>query len=277
MSFSRDTSLDMSQLECLSAHRVETIFMKKNIPWAMCWVAVGTIAGVLGAFVIKADDAVGYLNDNGAAVTAIFTIVLAFSTVGLWQATYRLWDAAERQMELTRQVAVAGKASAEAAKEAVDLGRVTAEHQLRAYISTHSFTIPIGLVDQNGRIDLHYMIKNDGQTPANNVVIHYGLWLAAPDEKPEWRDFSMRSGSFNLAPGRSIRNGAVLMLPLGNDQWNRLRSRALHLHFFGQVDYTDVFGHPRKTQFFETTGVGSDDQASGTFALGAVEIPLTVT
>lgn len=251
--------------------------MKKNVPWALCWITVGAIVGVIIAFLIRADDAISYLNNNGGAVTAIFTVVLAFSTVGLWQATYRLWDTAERQMDLTRQAALAGTASAQAAKDAVDLGRITSEHQLRAYISAYLFTTPINIVDEEGRLSIHYTIKNDGQTPASNVVIQYGFWIASPNEKPEWRDYMTRSVSLNLAPGRSIMNAAAIMIPPNGDQWNMLRTRALHLHFFGQIDYTDVFGHPRTTQFFETTGVGSQDQAKGTFTLGAIETPLTVT
>ncbi len=251
--------------------------MKKNVPWVLCWITVGAIAGIIIAFLMKADDAIGYLNSNGGAVTAIFTIVLAFSTVGLWQATYRLWDAAERQMDLTRQAALASTASAQAAKDAVDLGRVTSEHQLRAYVSAYSFTTPLGIVDAEGRLCIQYTIKNDGQTPASNVVIQYGCWIASPNEEPQWRDYATRSVPLNLAPGRSIMNAAAIIIPPNEDQWSKLRARALHLHFFGQIDYTDVFGHPRTTQFFETTAVGSPDHAKGTFMLGAIEIPLIVT
>ena len=251
--------------------------MKAKIFWAACWVMLGVFLGAVIAFAIKAGDWIGFLNANGGAVTAIFTIVLAFSTVGLWQATYRLWDTAERQIDLTRQAAVAGQTSAEAAKQAVDLARVTSEHQLRAYVSVHSFTVPLQIVDTEGRLHIKYTIKNDGQTPATDVIVQYGFWLAAPDEKPEWRSFLMRSAGHHLAPGRSIMNGAVLQVPLGLDQWNRLRSRALHFHFFGQIEYTDAFGRPHVTQFFETTGVSSADVDSGTLALGAVELPLIVS
>lgn len=251
--------------------------MKAKIFWTTCWVVLGVFLVAVIAFASKAGDWIGFLNTNGAAVTAIFTIVLAFSTVGLWQATYRLWDTAERQMDLTRQAAVAGQASAEAAKQAVDLARVTSEHQLRAYVSVHSFTVPIQIVDMEGRLQIKYTIKNDGQTPASNVVVQSGFWLAAPDEKPEWRKFLMRSAGHHLAPGRSIMNGAMLQVPLGQDQWNRLRSRALHFHFFGQIEYTDAFGHPHVTQFFETTGASSADADRGTLALGAADMPLTVS
>ena len=46
-----------------------------------------------------------FFDDHNGAVTALFTIVLAISTIGLWSATKKLYDAGERQLEITREAA----------------------------------------------------------------------------------------------------------------------------------------------------------------------------
>ena len=80
---------------------------------------------------------------HNGAVTALFTIVLAISTIGLWSATKKLYDAGERQLEITREAAGKGQSretalslklteepvkaanlSAEAAKEQVAVARM---------------------------------------------------------------------------------------------------------------------------------------------------------
>jgi hypothetical protein len=43
-----------------------------------------------------------FLKENGEAITALFTIILAFSTIGLWLSTNRLWDAGERQLKVVQ-------------------------------------------------------------------------------------------------------------------------------------------------------------------------------
>lgn len=234
--------------------------MRKNIPWALCWMAVGFMGGALVLALFKADNIVGYLNEKGAAVTAAFTVVLGFSTVGLWQATYRLWQTAERQID--------------AAREALDLTRTNNQHQLRAYLTVDTFTSPIALLDAEGWLQVKFRVRNEGQTPARKIVISYGSELVPPDSGPVPRDYRMTGGNYHLVPGRSLLSEIYVQVPPDDDNWARLRSRQLHFHFFGQVEYEDIFGQKRVTEFYETTGAGADDEKMGIRRLGAVETDL---
>lgn len=87
-----------------------------------------------------------FMNKNGEAVTAFFTIVLAVSTIGLWFATNRLYEAGERQMELidknalqqasdNKQFIAAATDSANAAISANQITVTNSEQQLRAYVT----------------------------------------------------------------------------------------------------------------------------------------------
>jgi hypothetical protein len=54
-----------------------------------------------------------FLHENGEAVTALFTIILAVSTIGLWAATNRLYKAGEEQRRSSERIAAEQRQSSE--------------------------------------------------------------------------------------------------------------------------------------------------------------------
>jgi hypothetical protein len=62
-----------------------------------------------------------FLETYEHALVAGFTIVLAFSTIGLWWSTYQLWSAGEKQIALAGTAADAAKRSATVAERALTL------------------------------------------------------------------------------------------------------------------------------------------------------------
>ena len=123
------------------------------------------------------------LDDHNGAVTAVFTIVLAISTIGLWAATRRLWVAGERQFRHARASALAQSratqaslaASVEAAKAATRSAAV-AENALiatdRAWISIKAkVTRPLTFKDDQINLGVDFEIVNVGNAPATDVQL----------------------------------------------------------------------------------------------------------
>jgi hypothetical protein len=72
--------------------------------------AITGLPVVLG---IYRDCAGEFLHENGEAVTAFFTIILAVSTIGLWGATYHLYKAGEEQRLSSERIAAEQRQSSE--------------------------------------------------------------------------------------------------------------------------------------------------------------------
>jgi hypothetical protein len=89
----------------------------------------------------------GLISRHDKSIVAVFTVVLAFSTIGLWISTNRLWEAGEHQLTHLRE---------------------TADRQLRAYIYIEKTNFEHTVT---GDWKIGFRIKNFGQTPAHNVKL----------------------------------------------------------------------------------------------------------
>lgn len=131
-----------------------------------------------------------FIHENSDAIIAVFTIVLAFSTIALWDETKRLRLGADEQADkMERSVTEAGRSakamegvaesmasnvvtvqkSVGIQREIADLQKSVSELQSRAYIAIQF----IGVVPQNTdtkiRFEPRVKLVNIGNTPAYNV------------------------------------------------------------------------------------------------------------
>jgi hypothetical protein len=102
---------------------------------------------------------------------AMFNLILAFSTVGLWAATFFLYRAGEKQIAVTARSSIA-------AIEAANVAGQTLVATQRAWIKASlSVTTPL-IFDKNGATtSVGFKISNIGNTPA--IGITPNAWLMA--------------------------------------------------------------------------------------------------
>ena len=166
------------------------------------------------------------LDANSATLTAIFTIVLAASTIGLWGATIRSVRGAER----------------------------ASERELRAYIWVKGTRIRDMETGARPCVDIE--MRNAGATPARQVVVRAGS-IVCPYPLPPNTPFP-KVGVFPtrtkmvLPPSVEPPFGASApwngVHPLNDAQRDALRlGRDMRLFAFISVEYVDVFDEPRKT------------------------------
>lgn len=156
------------------------------------------IAKITAPIGIYRDCLGDFIHQNGEAITALFTVVLAFSTIGLWLSTRNLWEAGERQIEefkhatetQSKNMEASIKAANDSAKAAFASNQIavfTSEQRLRAYVTaldvhmvTHRQPGRISATGQEIPGPIHtyrfaVVLKNGGQTPAVNIVINSNI------------------------------------------------------------------------------------------------------
>jgi hypothetical protein len=131
-----------------------------------------------------------FVHNNGEAVTAIFTVVLALSTIGLWGATRNLYEAGERQIKTSRQIAAIqarqtrasireARRSADAATESGD----TAKHAFSKLERPYVFLFGVRALESgDGFPFIKFSVANYGKTPA---IIENFRALASITGEPE--------------------------------------------------------------------------------------------
>ena len=210
--------------------------------------------------------ALGFFDMHGEAFTALFTIVLAISTILLWSATQQLWLAGERQIEIAKEAALAaGDAArtardsvevsrdvATAARDSVDVARDTAARQLRAYVSIRNCKVN-HLFTEGQRPIINYEVVNDGQTLATDMKLTAEVYFADKTGN-EHTNFIKESADWGfVGPGRLAEfslNG-----PTPDDAMiGMLKDGKRFLFCTIQVEYGDTFGashkviHPARTE-----------------------------
>jgi hypothetical protein len=196
---------------------------------------------------------------NGADyVLAVFTIVLAISTILLWQETRRLAEGADGQSEKMVESIAAANRIANAGEDTVNKMKDTAERELRAYVAVGPNShVKYG----TDTLSLGYSVQmsNSGRTPAHKahcvgrmMVLPYpyreGSLLAKyPVEPPDYRPKSLVS----IQVGGTAYGNLLLeeeqiteekFLQLIGDVVNRV-------YVFGIIKYEDVFKQKRTTKF----------------------------
>jgi hypothetical protein len=195
---------------------------------------------------------------------ATFTLVLAFSTVGLWVATIGLYFAGERQLRHAQAVAAANNLSvtnsiAEAARSATAMESVSAtiqnnaRRQLRAYVAV----MPGDTIHQDDQtpifFEFHPSVRNNGFTPAYDVVI-LARTVLADSPLPSTFNFALTVPANTSVATLGFQQAmftvtfidrmltaaevAEIKLPTGR-----------RLYVYGDVSYRDIFGERWTTNF----------------------------
>lgn len=139
------------------------------------------------------------LDRHGGAITAIFTIVLAISTILLWWATRGLRVDALETIEATKK-------TAQAALDANDLQRRDLVANYRPWVSI-KLTGPYRFFRGNEDafvLTFHYMLKNEGVSAAKAVGLHCQITLDTDSISKIHEAHSSRIRTANLGVGLKV-------------------------------------------------------------------------
>jgi hypothetical protein len=190
-----------------------------------------------------------FLHNNGEAITATFTVVLAISTIGLWLATNRLWKAGERQLDMIAQSITAAKTSAEAATDQVGLSRLALISVERAFVFLRE--IEIYPATDKSMISFLPRWENSGQTPARNLQNMANWYYFVPD-MPDNFDFSDQCDKvpswITIGPKATI---FMSFLEIDRERIDGVIDGKGKLYIWGWAEYDDVFpeSRPHRTEF----------------------------
>lgn len=208
-------------------------------------------------------------NENALAAytlwLAIFTGVLAASTIGLWLVTWQTLRHAkrdaERQSSQMKASIDAANASASWAEQSVAEVRRVGEAQVRAYpafiplelnTGTDGHVGPSGAPAFGSRIgfDVKGVIRNSGQSPARNVAIEFVVF-EVPVAGPHAPVASLTLRAFPAAGGEIGANGER---PQGvgetiNVNLASILAGITTVRIAGKVVYRDVFGLEQASWF----------------------------
>jgi len=160
--------------------------------------------------------------DDAESYIALFTAVLAFSTITLWLAT----------------------------RDTLRHARLTAERELRAYVGTTK--IYFLKFSPTAPISVHVEVQNFGRTPAHNYQTSIYLAIGAADGSTSFtqgRGFKEEGGE-SLMPGNL--SVVICELSLGSAAQaaamiDAIKNGGLALYVVGRIEYRDIFGKKRFT------------------------------
>jgi hypothetical protein len=129
--------------------------------------------------------------------------------------------------------------------EQVEVTRLSAERQLRAYVGIEKIEVaPAGGKGFASRIT----IKNFGKTPAYNCVISIASTIEDwPSISPDYEkaDYLSQGHDLSLQPSAEMRGWASC----DDDKTAAIQMDIAALYVFGHIDYVDIEGKQRKTSF----------------------------
>ena len=190
-------------------------------------------------------------------ITAIFTVVLALSTVLLWKETKDLRNFAEQQSldmrDSIREAARSADAMRDVAK-ALAVDAEAARANLRAYM-----TVGLGAVipqdkDTGYRFEVRMTLQNVGNTPASKVAFNiYADVLPNPlpaDFKFPAFNPAISGGVTTIGPHQNMLMTAIAPRIYSDDDVHEIQFESKKLlYVFGTVAYVDTFGASRYTSF----------------------------
>jgi hypothetical protein len=181
-----------------------------------------------------------FLDSHGAGITALFTIILAVSTILLWFVTNKAAEAAKIAAEHIPRVE---RAYLFVTVKPVNLGVILTEYTK--------------MTDDNlkERIDhnlvIEFSIENQGKTPAiiksvSAQIFHY---KTLPDEPGYGAPLDLPKNRY-LAPGKETDPSIMIdmLSPTYNTVGMLMRGESA-LWFYGRVTYYDIFGGCHEHRF----------------------------
>jgi hypothetical protein len=152
-----------------------------------------------------------------------------------------------RALYLLRETFKETKRTADAAAEANEMARESAERQLRAYVSVEAITIQTLAVGEP--LAMVIKIANAGNTPAKCLRVNFGITITddlskAPIMFPlPWRP------EIEIGPGKHMEFPMGMSRPLGQARHDAIRQNRVFAVVGGAITYRDVFGRKPYTLF----------------------------
>lgn len=190
-------------------------------------------------------------------ITAIFTVVLALSTVLLWKETKDLRNFAQQQGQDMRASIAEATRSATAMRDVADalMSQTKAVNaNLRAYIMLGLGAVVPQNKDTGYRYDVRLTLQNVGNTPANKLAFNLQtdllpLPLPADFKIPAFDPVSAGTQPPTVGPHQNSLVNAVAPRIYSDEEVNDLKSgNKKLLYVFGTVTYQDVFGESHYTK-----------------------------
>jgi hypothetical protein len=223
----------------------------------------------------KGDECKTFWERTTSDPVAFFTLVLAFSTVGLWIATIFLYLAGERQFRLTKE---SGERQAKEIATQLDIAReanraaqksadaAVAAERARLYVQiTHNFdacthdafayentpTVDANPVDFSHIPKANIRFKNYGKTPAILVEVGTGIVYSEAAPHPVWDvkavvDENIIEAGQITEPFAEVISGQMTL-----GMAKKVMAGVGHIWVFGYASYDDVFGGRQTHRFLQ--------------------------
>lgn len=204
----------------------------KFFPWIL-W------GGVLGGLVVTVSTtsiSFEFFDHHGEAVTAIFTVVLASSTILLWWSTRGIYKAGERQISVARD-------AVEAARQSVDISRLSMVASDRAYIHYGGCNWISHPDAADGSIfwSIRSLWINNGNTPSRQARAHIRFELLDAPLDPNFAFVldQADAGFPTLFPPKAVIGTGYYRIE--GEDLVAVREGRKHFYIWGVVNYHDVF------------------------------------
>jgi hypothetical protein len=186
------------------------------------------------------------------ALLTLFTAILATFTIWLAVSTKDLRDFAEQQSSDMKESLRISAEAADAAKDqarAAQVANETSRAILRARIDISESNIErvsLGLSPE-----VYGKIKNSGQSPAINARVKYSIAIQDYPLKSELTagDALGPPSTSDIGAGVETQFSMKLNAILDQPRITALQTKTHAIYFFGQVDYSDIFGDPHSKKF----------------------------
>ena len=203
-----------------------------------------------------------FVEAHDGAIVALFTVVLTFSTIGLWRETRRLADGAKEQAEdMKSSIAEAARAATAMEKLAVNseasliAGRKLASQQMRAYVTVVTGSANYQEKAKNIFFAAMPHFVNTGHTPAHNVRFKHKaeiLNINLPSDFAFPLPIEIIGGSIIGASQNTEVTIAIKHFVPDDEIAGIKAGHTQALFIWGIVYYDDVFGEPHETRFCQT-------------------------
>ncbi len=135
--------------------------------------------------------------------------------------------------------------------------RKSNERQLRAYI--HVRDVVVSLMNSEFDPNVQIIIKNYGQTPARRVTNTLFVdFISHPFDS----SFDLKRGVVgqvtDLAPGQKVFSQTTISRSKFSSMKPSIESKKVRMYVFGRIEYFDVFGHARATEYRYRLPIDSD-------------------
>jgi hypothetical protein len=176
----------------------------------------------------------GFVHNNAEGIIAIFTVILALSTVFLWRAT----------------------------RDLVNEARETSRRQLRAYVFTDGGAIDLTNgpfryspelpdIPDGVFVRVHTVFKNFGQTPAYEFTV-WRLIDILDAENPRFGKIGMGITKDVIGPGGV--SEITAQRPITSAELAAVKDGTKFIYSWGRIEYVDAFKKRQHFEFYSRNG-----------------------